>query len=89
MTVLTGIFVYFLTFWVALFAVLPWGNRAEENKPAAHMGGAPAIPRIREKFIATAIVSAVLWVLIYLAVRFEVVDFYAISRQWSAEDFGS
>ena len=86
MSVFTGIIVYMLIFWTVLFAVLPWGNQPPDEKDAGAMGGAPANPRIKQKFIITAIVSTILWVIISLLIHFEVVDFHAIAMQMKAED---
>lgn len=86
MTVFTGVIVYMLIFWTVLFGVLPWGNRAPDHYEQGMMGGAPANPRIKQKFIITAIISTVLWVVIALLIHFEVVDFYEIARQMKEED---
>ncbi len=86
MSVFTGIIVYMLIFWTLLFTILPWGNRAPDDKDAATMGGAPINPRIKQKFIITAIISAALWVIIALLIHFEVVDFYEIARRMKEED---
>lgn len=86
MSIFTGVIVYLLIFWTVLFTVLPWGNRAPDQHQEGTMGGAPANPRIRQKFIITAIISTVLWIIISLLIHFEVVDFYEIARQMKEED---
>lgn len=86
MNIFTGIIVYLLIFWTVLFTVLPWGNRAPDHHEVGMMGGAPANPRIKKKFIITAAVSTVLWVIVFLLIHFEVVDFYEIARQMKEED---
>lgn len=62
---LTGFVVYFLIWWVTLFAVLPWGVRREENPEPGHDPGAPANPRLWTKIGATTALSAVIWLLAY------------------------
>ncbi|HEY5963800.1 MAG TPA: DUF1467 family protein [Xanthobacteraceae bacterium] len=62
----TGIAIYFLIWWVVLFAVLPWGVRAqgEQGGDEAVPGsdpGAPQIPRIWMKLVWTTVVSAVIF----------------------------
>lgn len=86
MTITAGLITYFLTFWTILFAILPWGNRAAESYETGMAGSAPANPRIKQKFIVTAALSAVIWVIIFLLVHFEIIDFYEISREMVMED---
>ena len=38
---ITGVVVYFLIWWLVLFAVLPWGVQREENPQPGHDPGAP------------------------------------------------
>lgn len=86
MNIFTGIIVYIIIFWTALFMVLPWGNRAADKAEAGMAGSAPANPRIKQKFLITFGISTVLWIIIFLLVHFEVVDFYEISREMVRED---
>ncbi len=90
MSVFTGIVLYLMIYWTALFAVLPWGVRAPEGDElqAGHASGAPVNPRIKEKFIITALVAAVIWGIVFALIRFEVIDFYGIARHMSEEDLG-
>ena len=59
---ISGIFVYFLIWWVVLFAVLPWGVQVPDKPEPGHAPSAPINPRIGVKLIATTIVAAILWV---------------------------
>jgi predicted secreted protein len=64
----TGIVVYVLTWWVTLFAVLPlWVTPAEPDDPG-HAAGAPQRPRLVLKAAITTVVSALIWLGIYLLV---------------------
>jgi len=65
----TGIIVYVLVWWVTLFAVLPlWVTPAEPDDPG-HAAGAPQRPRLLLKMAITTVVSALIWLAIYLVVK--------------------
>ena len=60
----TGIAIYFLIWWVVLFAVLPWGVRSQEESGDVSAGtdpGAPVVTRMGRKLIWTTIISAVIF----------------------------
>ena len=72
----TGIMVYVVTWWIVIFAVLPFGNnKPPEQVEQGHATSAPARPRLVLKFIVTTVISAVIWVLIDQAVRHGLVSF--------------
>jgi predicted secreted protein len=62
---ISGIFVYFLIWWVVIFAVLPWGVRVPDNPEPGHAPSAPVNPHMGLKVIATTIVSALIWVIVW------------------------
>jgi predicted secreted protein len=75
-----------MIFWLALFAVLPFGNRPSEEYQTGNASGAPANPRIKQKFLITAVVSVVLWLIVFFMIRYDVIDFYDIAREMREED---
>jgi predicted secreted protein len=68
MTLLTGIVVYILVWWVTLFAILPlWVTPAEPGE-VGHGTGAPQHPHMLRKLALTTVVASVIWLGIYLVV---------------------
>ncbi len=71
MTIGTGIAIYFVIWWIVLFAVLPWGVRTQEEEGAVAEGtesAAPARPMMVKKALATTVLAGIifagfLWVL--------------------------
>jgi len=65
----TAIAIYFLIWWITLFAVLPFGVHRQDEDGAIAPGtdpGAPAIPRLRLKLLATTAVASVIFGICYL-----------------------
>ncbi len=65
---------YFILWWLVLFAVLPLGvkSHTEAGSAAApgHDPGAPVNPNIKKKFLTTSWVTALITALIWAAVTF-------------------
>ena len=64
MSATTAAAIYFLIWWIVLFAVLPWGVRSQQEDAEVVPGtdpGAPAIPNLRRKLIWTTLVSAAIF----------------------------
>jgi predicted secreted protein len=62
----TGFAIYFIIWWVVLFAVLPWGVRGQHEGGGMAPGtdpGAPARPRGWRTVIVTTIVAGVVFAL--------------------------
>ncbi|MDO8322035.1 MAG: DUF1467 family protein [Phenylobacterium sp.] len=77
MTWFTGIAIYFTIWWVVLFAVLPLGTTSHAeagiNKGDGGDPAAPVDPKIKKKFITTTWVSAIVFVALWLLLRFNVI----------------
>jgi len=86
MGIFTGVILYLMIFWTVLFAVLPWGNKPADNLEEGNAGSAPANPRIKQKFLITAIVSIAIWAVIAALIHLEVIDFFAIAEGMKQED---
>ncbi len=69
MTIATGIAIYFILWWVCLFVVLPFGVRnpheAGESVEQGNEAGAPVQPMLLKKIIATTLLSAAVFGLIW------------------------
>ena len=54
--------IFLLIWFVVLFAVLPWGVRAQGQDGAPGTDpGAPTVPRLRAKLVWTTVVASVVW----------------------------
>jgi predicted secreted protein len=53
------ILVYIISWWLALFMVLPWGVRMAATPGAGHAPSAPVKPNLRKKFIVTSLLAFV------------------------------
>lgn len=69
MSLTTAIAIYFVMWWVVLFAVLPWGVRSQHEGTdeivAGTDPGAPAIPYLARKLVATTVATAILFGILY------------------------
>ena len=64
MSLVTAIAIFFIIWWVVLFAVLPWGVHGQEESGVVSEGtdpGAPVRPRLWLKLVWTTIVSLVVF----------------------------
>jgi predicted secreted protein len=64
MSTTTAIAIYFLIWWVTLFAVLPWGVRSQEEQGGFAAGtdpGAPVAARLLWKLVWTTLVASVVF----------------------------
>jgi predicted secreted protein len=60
----TAIAIYFIIWWVVLFAVLPWGVRSQEESGSVAPGtdpGAPAVAGVWRKLVWTTVASTVIF----------------------------
>jgi predicted secreted protein len=77
--------VYFVVWWIVLFAVLPWGVRTQEEEGEVVLGterSAPAELHLVRKAIATSIVAAIVTFGIWL-----IVDYYGYGVREIADWF--
>jgi predicted secreted protein len=62
----TALAIYFIIWWMVLFAVLPWGVRSQQESGTIAPGtdpGAPAIPKLRAKLVWTTLIAGLVFAL--------------------------
>jgi predicted secreted protein len=77
MSVSFAIAIYVVIWWTVLFAILPIGVRTQGEEGAIVPGtpaSAPAHPRLLRVVLLTTLVSAVVFIGLWLAVRFGLID---------------
>lgn len=68
MSILTAIAVYFVIWWIVLFAILPWGVRSQHESEELVEGtepAAPVRPMLVRKAVATTLVAAIVFAGVY------------------------
>ena len=65
---LSQLAIYFVIWWMTLFLVLPWGNRAIESDDVSkgQDAGAPRRPRLWQKMAVNTVLAGIVWAAIYL-----------------------
>jgi len=87
MPVTTAAAIFFLIWWVVLFAVLPWGVRRQDEAGDVAPGtdpGAPAVPYLGRKLIWTTVVSLLIFAACYVAYVERLVTLEGLMRPFGA-----
>ena len=69
MSLISAIAVYFIIWWLVLFAVLPIGVRSQSEEGDVILGtehGAPVKPMLGRKVIITTIVAGIVFAFVYV-----------------------
>ena len=81
MSKVLGVALYFVIWWTVLFAILPFGIKSQFESgdivPGSE-GAAPARPLMLWKFLATTVIAAVLWGVVYLFIAGHILSLDAI-----------
>lgn len=84
MSLTSALAIYFVMWWIVLFAVLPWGIRSQhEGEAEISPGtdpGAPLVPALGRKLVWTTIVTTIIFALSYGVFAFGVLTFDDIAR---------
>ncbi len=73
MSLTLSVAIYFVTWWITLFAILPFGVRRQHESGEVVEGsepGAPLRPQLWWKVLWTTVVSAVLFACFYAALPY-------------------
>ncbi|BCB19743.1 DUF1467 family protein [Bosea sp. ANAM02] len=68
MNVVGGLALYFVIWWITLFAVLPFGIRSQDEAGDVVAGtepGAPVLPGLLKKAVITSLIAAVIFVCVW------------------------
>jgi len=77
--------IFFIVWWIVLFAVLPWGIRTQQENDDVILGtahSAPVQPMLVRKAMATTGIAAVIVALIWLGI-----DVLGYDLDWAATRF--
>ena len=75
MSLFSAVFTYIMIWWIALFAVLPWGNRQPDENETGMAYGAPRNPNLKMKIVATSILSLVILGVVQIVIEMDLLDF--------------
>jgi len=75
----TGLIVYILVWWLALFTVLPfWTHPVADPESPEHFRGAPERPLLFRKVVVTTILAGVIWLGIWAIIESGLISFRAM-----------
>jgi predicted secreted protein len=75
--------IYFLIWWVTLFAVLPWGVRSQHedgNFPEGTDPGAPVAARLVRKLIWTTLIASIVFGIVAVIYEYQLVTLEGVAR---------
>jgi predicted secreted protein len=79
----TLIAIYFIIWWVVLFAVLPFGVRSQEESGEITPGtdpGAPAVHRLGRKLLWTTLFASIVFGILYAVYAFGLIPYDFLMR---------
>ncbi|MCB9964308.1 MAG: DUF1467 family protein [Rhodospirillales bacterium] len=82
----SGLVAYICIWWVIFFCTLPIGVQPHQEQEHGTAGSAPQNPRLKFKILLTTGLSAGLWLIVYLLIANDVIDFYQIADQMYQDD---
>jgi predicted secreted protein len=83
MAIGTVIAIYFIIWWMVLFAVLPWGVHSQQESGEVMPGtepGAPAVHRIWRKLVWTTVIAGVVFGILVVVYKAGLIPFEFLKR---------
>ena len=77
----SGALVFLIIWWTAIFLVLPLGIKRDVR-------GIPVDAQMKKKLLLTTGISIILWLVVYVLIRMDVIDFRAMSMAMMKQDYG-
>ncbi len=71
------VFVFIISWFTVIFAVLPWGNRPDDSMDHSQSMGAPAKPRLALKALITTIIALAITVAAHFVFASGLISFRA------------
>ena len=78
----TGIVVYFLIWWVSIFAILNIGHRVAESPEMGHDRSAPVKFHLGKKLLLNTAIAAIIWLVIWAFIKFSGISFRQMVEDW-------
>ncbi len=72
---ISGVVVFLIIWSAVVFVTLPFGIKRQEDGPTGSDPGAPKSPHLKWKFLATTILSAMIWMGVNYMITHNMVDF--------------
>ena len=80
MSIVTGLLVFIVLWWLVFLMALPWGVKAAPDPSVdGHDAGAPARPRVMLKAVVTTGITFVLWGVAYVLIESDMLTFRGAS----------
>ncbi len=77
MSLISGLAIFYIIWWLVLFTVLPWGTTSHHETGVAVQEGttasSPIHPRLLLKFAVTTVIAAVIFAAIYVVAEYRLV----------------
>jgi predicted secreted protein len=89
MTIASSVAIYFIIWWMVLFAVLPWGVQSQDEsgqRPAGTDPGAPVLPHLGRKLIWTTVLASIVFAAWHVAYTRRLVTLDQLAR-WVGSPF--
>jgi len=78
----TGVVVYFLIWWVSIFAILNIGHRVAENPQVGTAPSAPVKFYLWQKLLLNSAIAGVLWLIAWAVIKFGHISFREMVKDW-------